>query len=101
MFHAPPLEPPVIGLPITMGRVGSAPLMLPSWPAVAPMSSTRFAPLYGDAAGYPNATNCWLTGQFQAKPSQPTACPRVRPVVVEVPTVIAASSSVRSLLLNQ
>src|SRR6266481_5283255 len=98
MFQAPPLDPPVIGLPMAMGLTGFAPLILPSCAPVAAMSSIRFLPLYGDAAGYPKATNCWLGRWFQANPSQPTACPSVRPVVLDVPTVMAASSSVKSLL---
>src|ERR1700685_2030536 len=101
IFQAPPLDPPVIGLPMATGLVASAPLIAPSCAAVAAMSSIRLLPLYGDAAGYPKATNCSLGRWFQANPSQPTACPSVRPVVLEVPTVIAASSSVRSLLRSQ
>src|ERR1700734_4190623 len=101
MFQAPPLDPPVIGLPMAMGLVEFAPLTAPSCAAVAAMSSIRLLPLYGDAAGYPKATNCSLGRWFQANPSQPTACPSVRPVVLDVPTVMAASSSVRSRLLSQ
>ena len=32
IFQAPPLDPPVIGLPMAMGLTAFAPLILPSWP---------------------------------------------------------------------
>src|SRR5262245_61811916 len=71
----PPLEPPVMSLPMYLETAASPTLLMLYHSTAA--STMIWLPANGGSCGYPVETTIWFRGQFVARPTQPVMLPKL------------------------